>query len=246
MPRLPHDNAITRRLRERRKERDDLLEFPEDELAEIIRDVGFSCNLCARCCTRAFNGHVHLLDADVRWLVAHEPAALEPAPFFDFCDHEGILYASGYTVRSVQDAAGSCWFLDQGRCRIYPFRPRVCRVYPYMLHREPDASGTIDWRQISGLDQHGLYNREISPQEACRIARDVIDFERSVLDEEITFLEYTHIFFAENNLRHVRRMYDIQTRRLARGGSVPIRVYDRGRFEMWVIEGTRARRKNGR
>jgi len=246
MPRLPHDNAIARRLRERKEERDALLKYPVGELAAIIRDVGFSCDLCARCCTQAFNGHVHLLDDDAGWLVAHEPAALEPAPFFDFCDQDGILYASGYTVRSVQDEAGSCWFLDQGRCRIYPFRPRVCRVYPYMLHREPDASGTIDWRQISGLNEHGLYNQEISPQEACRIARDVIDFERSVLDEEIAFLEYTRIFFAENNLRHVRKMYDIQTRRLARKDPVPIRVYDRGRFAMWMVEGSRARRKTER
>jgi Fe-S-cluster containining protein len=237
MPPDLRKDPFTRSLREREREREALLKYPIEELVAVIRDVGFSCELCAKCCTRAFNGHVHLLDDDAVWLKAHEPVALEPAPCFDFCDQEGTFYVSGFTVRSVQDRDGSCWFLDRGKCRIYSSRPAVCRVYPYMLHQEPDDSGIVDWRQICGLDQHGLYHGEISRSRACRIARDVIAFERSVLEQEISFLECTRDFFVENGLRHVRKMYDTQMRRLVRGFPVPVRVYYKGSFEQWVKDG---------
>ncbi len=53
---------------------------------------------------------------------------------------------------------GSCWFLENGKCRIYEHRFTICRIYPYMLHREADEKGSVDWRQFCGLDQHGEYN----------------------------------------------------------------------------------------
>ncbi|MDH7510978.1 MAG: YkgJ family cysteine cluster protein [Methanolinea sp.] len=240
-PALQND-LLTRRLREREREKEALLKFPMEELVDIIMDVGFSCDLCARCCTRAFNGHVLLLDDEAAWIADWDPAALEPVPVFDFCDQEGTFYVSGYTIRTLQDRDGSCWFLDRERCRVYEFRPRVCRIYPYMLHREPDESGIVDWRQISGLNQHGQYHGEISRDNATLIARDVIAFEKAVLEHEIAFLEYTRSFFARKGLRHVRKMYDTQIRRLAQGISVPVRVYSHGTFDQWVTDGKVTRR----
>lgn len=202
--------------------------------------------MCAKCCKRVFNGHVLLLDSEVAWFAAENPAALEPVPSFDFCDQEGTFYVSGYTLRTVQDMDGSCWFLDRGRCRIYAFRPRVCRIYPYMLHLEPDESGRVDWRQISGLDEHGQYHSEISREQATMIARDVIAFEKAALEHEIAFLECTRAFFTRKGLRHVRKMYDIQVRRLEQGISVPVMVYSHGSFDQWVAEGKVMRRAVGK
>lgn len=240
-PALQND-ILARRLREREREKEALLKFPMEELVDIIRDVGFSCDMCGKCCTRAFNGHVHLLDDEVAWIGDQYSAALEPVPFFDFCDQEGTFYVAGYTIRTVQDRDGSCWFLDRGRCVIYESRPRVCRIYPYMLHREPDDSGRVDWRQISGLNKHGQYNREIPPDQLNLIARDVIAFERAVLEHEIAFLEFTRSFFAKKGLRHVRKMYDTQVKRLAQGISVPVRVYFRRSFDQWITDGKSSRR----
>src|SRR5690606_18027657 len=100
--------------------------------------------------------HVFLLDDDVEVVRRIDPGALVPAPFYEFCDQHGTFYVSGYAMRT--DGTGACHFLEEGRCRCYEMRPLVCRCYPYMLHREPDAHGTIDWRQIGGLDEHGDYN----------------------------------------------------------------------------------------
>lgn len=43
----------------------DLRNFPDSEFVGIIRELGFKCELCARCCTREFNDHVFLLDSDL-------------------------------------------------------------------------------------------------------------------------------------------------------------------------------------
>jgi hypothetical protein len=222
-------------LKQKIEEREALLAYREERLADIVTEVGFSCNRCAKCCTRAFNGHVHLLDDDADQVSGFEPEALEPAFPFDFCDQHGTFYVSGYTIRSQQDEAGSCFFLEDGNCRIYPARPRVCRVYPYMLHREPDEKGIIDWRQISGLNVHGDYHSEISSEDAIGLARETKLFETAVLDHDIAFLEYTRDNFSRLGLRHVRKVYDDRIRAYRKGTVVKVLVYHRGRFKPWQV-----------
>jgi len=121
-------------------ELDALGAYPEEELVEVIRDVGFSCTCCGRCCTRAFNDHVFLLESDAETVLEVDPAALMPAPYFEFCDQEGRFYVPGYALRTQED--GRCVFLSaEDRCTIYDRRMSICRVYPYMLHREADEEG---------------------------------------------------------------------------------------------------------
>lgn len=222
-------------LKQKIGEREAFLVYPEERLADIVTEVGFSCDRCAKCCTRAFNGHVHLLDDDADQVRGFEPEALEPAFPFDFCDQHGTFYVSGYTIRCQADEAGSCFFLEEGNCRIYPARPRVCRVYPYMLHREPDRDGIIDWRQISGLDEHGEYHTKISREDAFSLARETKQFEEAVLDHDIAFLEYTRDYFSRRGLRHVRKVYDDRLRAYRKGTIVKVLVYHRGRFEPWQV-----------
>ena len=216
--------------------------YPEDRFADIIQEVGFACNLCARCCTRAFNGHVQLLDDDAERIGGHDPAALEPAFPYNFCDRQGTFYVSGYTIGSRGDAAGSCLFLGDGRCRIYDDRPMVCRVYPFMLHREPDRRGIIDWRQISGLDKHGCYHTDITREESFRIARETRAFEEALLCHELAFLQFTGDYFSRHGLRNVRKVYDERMREYERGAAVRVLVYFRGRFEPWEVRSDQAGR----
>ena len=147
------------------QERNSVFEYPTERHASVIHEVGFRCTCCAKCCTRAFNGHVFLLDRDVNAVREIDPAALEPAPNPEFCDQNGTFYVSGYALRAKDDDAGSCYFLENNRCRIYESRFAICRIYPNMLHREADENGKVDWRQISGLDKHGEYGMAI-PVEA--------------------------------------------------------------------------------
>lgn len=229
-------SPIERRIAAKRKELEALQAYPVEQLASILEEVGFSCTLCGKCCTRDFNGHVLLLDDDAARLQSADPTCLEPPPVYDLCDQHGTLYVSGYTIRAQPDNKGTCHFLEQGRCRVYAKRPGVCRVYPYMLHEEPDDAGVVDWRQISGLNQHGEYTTHLSPMTAMDIARDVKAFEKAALCQEITFLEYAERYFTRHGLRHVRKRFDDRMRELAAGGVITVKVFYRDSFERWLVE----------
>lgn len=207
-----------------------LLAFPEDEFIEIIRDVGFSCECCGRCCTRDFNGHVFLLEEDTDSVRSFAPDVVIPAPDFDACDQQGHFYVMGYALKTKPD--GSCIFLSDGRrCTIYDRRFAICRIYPYMLHREADETGTVDWRQISGLNEHGCYNNPIDDAECLRIARETRVYEAAFLDQAIRFRKALRDLFAREGLRHVQRTYDLGMRDFQKGVEVEVRVFHRGRFE---------------
>ena len=213
------------------QERNSLFEYPLERLAEIIGEIGFSCTSCAKCCTREFNGHVFLLDRDVMAIKTIDPKALGPAPAPEFCDQNGIFYVSGYALRTKDDTKGSCWFLEDGRCRIYDRRFAICRVYPYMLHREPDEYGKVDWRQFSGLDKHGEYHATIPKDECLALARETKEYENAFLTQEIHFLEFIRDYFAANGLRHVQKVYDDRMRGFVRGTEITVMVYCDGGLE---------------
>lgn len=218
------------------RERNGLFAYPAERLAGIIREVGFRCDCCARCCTRAFNGHVFLLDRDIAVVREIDPGAIEPAPDPEFCDQNGIFYVSGYALRAKDDAEGSCWFLNGGKCRIYDRRFSICRIYPYMLHREADEEGNIDWRQISGLEMHGRYHDEIAEEECMSSARLTKEYEDAFLSQEIQFLEFIGDYFAKNRLRHVQKVYDDRMRRHLKGEPITVMVYYDGQLEKCVVE----------
>lgn len=216
---------ITGRLiEERRRDLSATGEYPVEKLAAIVREVGFACDCCTRCCTAEYNGHVFLLSSDASRIREIAPDALVPAPGYEFCDQEGRFYVSGYSLRTGPD--GRCVFLEGSRCRIYPDRPEICRVYPYMLHREPDEHGVTDWRQISGLDEHGTYHNPISREESLRIAEMTKTYEVNFISQEIAFLGFVRDLFDRNNLRHVRRVYDLRMRDFHRGESLEVHVWN--------------------
>ena len=217
------------------QERNSLLEYPVERLASVIREIGFRCSSCAKCCTRAFNGHVFLLDRDVTIVKTFDPAAIEPAPAPEFCDQNGIYYVSGYAIRTHDDDKGSCWFLENGKCRIYERRFTICRIYPYMLHREADENGCVDWRQFSGLDQHGEYNTTITDDESLDLARETKEYENAFLTQEIRFLEFMQDYFSRHRLRHVQKIYDDGIRRFNRGDEITVMVYYDGLLEQHRI-----------
>jgi hypothetical protein len=202
-----------------------------ERLAGVIRGIGFRCTSCAKCCTREFNGHVFLLDRDVTSVKVFDPDAIEPAPAPEFCDQDGIFYVSGYALRTKADTNESCWFLENGRCRIYDHRFTICRIYPFMIHREPDEHGNVDWRQFSGLDQHGQYDAVVPHDESLDLARETKEYENAFLTQEIRFLEFMQDYFARHKLRHVQKVYDDQMRRFNRGEEITVMVYYDGNLD---------------
>ncbi|MGA9140374.1 MAG: YkgJ family cysteine cluster protein [Methanocella sp.] len=221
------------RMRELNDELSGLAAYPMERFLEIVKEVGFECNLCGKCCTRDFNDHAFLLDDDAERIGDVDKAALIPAPYYEFCDQAGTFYVSGYAIRANHD--GTCHFLEKGRCRIYEQRPRICRIYPYMLHREEDEAGEVDWRQISGLNRHGYYNSEVDDAECRQMWEEVKDYEAGFLKQEIAFMEAVKAHFEANGLKHSPMAYDRQMRIFGRGGKVHVNVFYKGGFRPHAV-----------
>jgi Fe-S-cluster containining protein len=214
---------------QKKQELQGVIDYPDNKLSSIIREIGFKCDLCGKCCTAEFNDHVFLLDIDSARIKQIAPNALVPAPYYEFCDRQGRFYVSGYALKCRPD--GSCIFLKQGRCSIYAQRLTICRIYPYMLHWEADEDGNMEWRQISGLNEHGCYHTEIKERQCRQIALETKEYERSCLEQEIGFLEAVYVHFVENGLRHVQGIYDKQMRQFQTGSEIEVLVYYNGGLE---------------
>lgn len=215
------------------KELDILRQYPETELAAIIREVGFSCTACGNCCTTTHNGHVFLLEHDTERAMKICPDSLIPAPFFEVCDRSGNFYVSGYALRAHTD--GTCIHLADNRCSIYEDRFCICRVYPYMLHREPDERGLLSFRQVSGLNEHGEYHTDISEEESLGLARMTILYEGAWLKQMIDFFEAVQKIFQDSGERHVRKVYDQQMKRYKKGEPVVVHVFYKGCFYPYTV-----------
>jgi len=212
-------------LKELEEELSLLKKYPKEDLERIIKEIGFSCTCCGKCCTKAFNGHVFLLAEDARRLKTFSPESMIPAPDFPYSDPSGNFYVSGYALKTREN--GDCVFLDEKkRCKIYDQRFAICRVYPYMLHREPDDRGRIDWRQISGLDEHGEYDHLISDQECAEIAEETIGYETAFLEQEIAFHIAVLQKFSDEDIRFVRKDHDARVRAFLKTGKATVFVWD--------------------
>jgi Fe-S-cluster containining protein len=214
------------------QERNRLFSYPLGQLAAGVMDTRFRCTGCGACCTRAVNSHIFLLDHDVETVRTIDPAAYVPAPDPEFCDQDGTLYVSGYAVRMQDDPAGSCWFLANGKCRIYDRRFSVCRIYPRMLRRGSDAGNGIAWQQFARKGEHGSDDPQLTPDECTAIAREIKEYENAVLTRQITFLETIHEYFSVHGLRHDPVLHRQQVHRFVQGEPVTVRVFHAGELEV--------------
>ena len=213
------------------QERNRLFAYPVEQLAGEVKATGFRCTRCGTCCSRTINRHIFLLDCDVARAKKIDPAALEPAPDPEFCDQNGTFYVSGYALRMKNDLQGSCWFLQNDRCRIYDQRFSVCRIYPHMLRRDRDESGQVTWRQFARLNEHGHYGQVIPDDECLSLAREIREYENAFLSHQISFLHTVHDFFTGHALRHDQKLYDHQMQRVLAGTPVKVMVYHAGELE---------------
>jgi Fe-S-cluster containining protein len=234
----PGDIPLPYRIVALMQERNRLFAFPLEHLAEEIRATGFRCNRCGMCCTRAVNNHIFLLDHDITELETIDPTACEPAPDPEFCDQNGRLYVSGYALRMKNDEHGSCWFLEDGKCRIYDRRFSVCHIYPHMLRRSSGAAGQVTWRQFAHPGEHGMYDPALSDEECLATARKIKEYENAFLTQQISFLETMHEYFILRGLRHDPVRYRQSVERYLQGGPVDISVFHAGELEDYRIAKT--------
>jgi Fe-S-cluster containining protein len=217
-------------------ERNRLFAYPLEQVASDIWSARFRCTCCGECCTRAINNHIFLLDHDVTEVKRIDPDAYEPAPDPEFCDQNGMLYVSGYALRMKEDTNGSCWFLVEGKCRIYDQRFSGCRIYPHMLRRSAGAPGHVTWRQFARKGSHGQYDSAFPFGECLTLAQEVKEYENAYLTQQISFLETIHEYFTVHNLRHDPEVYYDRIQQYRQGRPVDIKVFDAGELVEYRIE----------
>lgn len=218
------------------QEQNRLFAYPLERLATEIRSTKFRCRVCGACCTRTFNNHIFLLDHDVNAVKKIDAAAYEPAPYPEFCDQNGMQYVSGYALRMRDDAVGSCWFLENGRCRIYDSRFSGCRIYPHMLRRGTDSTGSIAWKKFARKDVHGEYDQSLSLEACFTLAREIKEYENAFLTQQIAFLETIHEYFAAHDLRHDPLMHEQRREQYLQGKMVNVKVFHEGELELRRIK----------
>jgi hypothetical protein len=182
--------------------------------------------------------HIFLLDRDVAEVKKIDPGAYEPAPGPEFCDQNGMLYVSGYALRMRDDQHGSCWFLEEGRCRIYDRRFSGCRVYPHLLRRGADPKGKITWLKFARKYEHGQYDPAQPLEECLELAREVREYENALLTQQISFLETIHEYFTVHSLRHDPKMHKDRLNEFRQGRPVEIKVFHEGELEECRVAGT--------
>ncbi|MCE8425640.1 MAG: YkgJ family cysteine cluster protein [Candidatus Methanoperedens sp.] len=105
----------------------------ESFLSHEIRAVGFKCTRCARCCTSDHGDNiVAVFPFEIRKICENTGKKAEdiviPTPSLDK-DKEGNIHTFEWVIRND----GDCIFLKNSLCKIYEWRPYICKTYPFYL-----------------------------------------------------------------------------------------------------------------
>ena len=104
-----------------------------------------------------------------------------------------------------------------------------------MLHREPDEEGIVDFRQVAGLNRHGLYHNDISEETCKEILKSVKKYESDFLRKKCWFIREIEKHFKKHNLKQSRQMYDRKMREYAQCKDIEVYVFFRGTFKKEII-----------
>lgn len=102
-------------------------------VGESLHRHGFRCSRCGSCCRD---------DGDESWAVFVSPQEIHRIEAatgilrdrFTRPYRESVLLGNNTTVTfgwEIVSREGHCFFLGDEGCRIYPFRPWICRAYPF-------------------------------------------------------------------------------------------------------------------
>jgi Fe-S-cluster containining protein len=149
---------------------------PAEKLAARIREIGFECILCGKCCDGEDNSVV-VFPFEIRRIMDKTGDAwLDVAipPTEGEWDSQGNFHTLEWRIKKE---GNSCKFYDGG-CRIYESQPALCRTYPFYLDE-----GVLRVSECPGL------GREICVKESEELARDIIERCVTEIKESIALLE---------------------------------------------------------
>lgn len=98
--------------------------------------ISYHCNQCGKCCRNIKNDiMLESLDAYriARYLSQYDKSISEMDDIYNRYCIPMPLTETGYPIFLLQVCGpeNACVFLKEGRCSIYPVRPRTCRLYPF-------------------------------------------------------------------------------------------------------------------
>jgi Fe-S-cluster containining protein len=106
-----------------------------DELAERLREIGFSCTRCGTCC-RGTDVDENLVMVTPKEIELLAEGTVRTADHFTEPYPEFLAMGGGGSLtfeRCLSRTLAGCVFLSQSTCTAYPYRPWICRTYPFML-----------------------------------------------------------------------------------------------------------------
>ncbi len=98
--------------------------------------IHYHCSKCGTCC-RNVRDSVMLEPLDAFRLLRHLSSQQPHRPLHELLEEYAQLHMLSrgffiYVLKTVEDS-GTCIFLKNNQCSIYPVRPRTCRLYPFSL-----------------------------------------------------------------------------------------------------------------
>lgn len=100
--------------------------------------VSFQCQRCGQCC-RHVKGSIMLESLDAYrlaiFLKERGDAITDMSDVFSQYSFPMSLTDAGFPVFLIRTVGpdDTCAFWENGRCAIYPVRPRTCRIYPFSI-----------------------------------------------------------------------------------------------------------------
>lgn len=141
-------------------------------LEDKLRKAGFTCKMCAKCCS-GNNNEVMVTPDEIDTLIAATGLTFEEIaePYPEMLETpDGGKFTFGWILRRGTD--GNCMFLHKNRCKVYTARPHICRTYPFMLDgkeliiSECDGCGGEETKDTEELAQSLIKRAEAEQREA--------------------------------------------------------------------------------
>ncbi|MEM3704498.1 MAG: YkgJ family cysteine cluster protein [Candidatus Bathyarchaeia archaeon] len=119
-------------------------------------DLHFKCKRCAICCGDTENRvrTILMLKTEAEKIAGKTRMRLE-----SFAEKVQSFEPYAYKMRKTAD--GKCVFLNKNLCTIYPYRPLICRFYPFELNET--SSGTYAFaytKECPGIGKGSALKRE--------------------------------------------------------------------------------------
>ena len=121
------------------------------------KGLKFECQGCNYCCSSE-PGYVFLSENDIKRL--SDGLSMDRQSFIDtYCR---VVDMGAFKMISLLEKDNyDCIFLQEGGCKVYPYRPKQCETYPFWAHvLEDRQSWDEEGKSCPGINNGRLYTKK--------------------------------------------------------------------------------------